>query len=96
VKQGEKQELVAKLERLYGFAEQIELRLEPPQGVQGLAAQQVNVPNGQGEGKLEVTAAANATPGAHACVVKARGRFNNVQVESSATVTITVEAKAAQ
>jgi hypothetical protein len=95
VKQGEKQELVAKLERLYGFAEQIELRLEP-QGVQGLAAQQVNVPNGQAEGKLEITAAANATPGAHACVVKARGRFNNVQVESSATVTITVEAKAAQ
>ena len=96
VKQGEKQELVAKLERLYGFAEQIELRLEPPPGVQGLAAQQVNVPNGQAEGKLEVTAAANATPGAHACVVKARGRFNNVQVESSTTVTITVEAKAAQ
>lgn len=96
IKQGEKQELVAKLERLYGFAEQIELRLEPPQGVQGLSAQQVNVNKDQAEGKLEVTAAANATPGAHACVVKARGRFNNVQVESSTTVTITVEAKAAQ
>jgi hypothetical protein len=96
VKQGEKQELVAKVERLYGFAEQVELRFEPPQGVQGLSAQQVNVPNGQGEGKLEINAAANATPGAHACVVKARGRFNNVQVESSTTVTITVEAKAAQ
>lgn len=96
VKQGEKQELIAKLERLYGFAEQIELRLEPPQGVQGLAAQQVNVPKEQAEGKLEVTAAANATPGQHVCVVKAKGRFNNVQVESSTNVTITVEAKAAQ
>jgi hypothetical protein len=96
VKQGEKQELIAKLERLYGFAEQVELRFEPPQGVQGLAAQQVNVNKDQGEGKLEVTAAANAPPGAHVCTVKARGRFNNVQVESSTTVTITVEAKAAQ
>jgi hypothetical protein len=96
VKQGEKQELIAKLERLYGFAEQVELRFELPPGVQGLSAQQVNVNKDQGEGKLEIAAAANATPGAHVCTVKARGRFNNVQVESSAEVTITVEAKPAE
>jgi hypothetical protein len=74
----------------------VELRFEPPQGVQGLSAQQVNVPKDQAEGKLEIAAAANATPGQHICVVRARGRFNNVQVESSTNVTITVEAKAAQ
>jgi hypothetical protein len=96
VKQGEKQELIAKLERLYGFAEQIELRFEPPQGVPGISAPQVNVPNGQAEGKLEITTAANAPPGAHVCIVRARGRFNNVQVESTTNVTITVEAKPAQ
>lgn len=96
VKQGEKQELIAKLERLYGFAEQIELRFEPPQGVPGISAQQVNVPNGQAEGKLEINAAANAPPGQHVCVVSARGRYNNVQVESKTNVTITVEAKPAQ
>jgi hypothetical protein len=96
VKQGEKQELVAKLERLYGFADQIELRFEPPQGVPGISAPQVNVPKEQAEGKLEITAAANAPPGQHVCVVRARGRYNNVQVETTTNVTITVEAKPAQ
>ena len=96
VKQTEKIELPVTINRLYNFAEQVELTLQPPQGVQGLSIQQVNVPNGQTEGKLEINAAQNATPGQHACVVKAKGRFNNVQVETTAPVTITVEAKPAQ
>jgi hypothetical protein len=96
VKQGEKQELIAKFERLYGFAEQVELRFEPPQGVPGISAPQVNVPKEMAEGKLEINAAANAPPGQHVCVVTARGRYNNVQVESKTNVTITVEAKPAQ
>jgi hypothetical protein len=91
IKQGEKQELPAKVERLYGFAEQVELFFQPPQGVQGLAAQQVNLNKDQADGKLEVTAAANATPGTHACMVRCRGRFNNVQVETTATVMVAVE-----
>jgi len=91
VKQGEKQELPVKVERLYGFAEQAEITFAPPQGVQGLAAQQVNLNKDQADGKLEVTAAANATPGQHACTVRCRGRFNNVQVETTATVMVTVE-----
>ena len=93
VKQEAKQELVVKFERLYGFAEQVELRLEPPQGVPGINVQQVNVPNGQGEGKLEIAAGGNAPVGQHACTLKARARFNNVQVESSTPVTITIEPK---
>ena len=38
-----------------------------------------------------MAAAANATPGQHACTLRCRGRFNNVQVETTATVMITVE-----
>ncbi len=91
VKQGEKQELPVKVERLYGFAEQVELFFQSPQGVQGLAAQQVKLNKDQADGKLEVTAAANATPGQHPCTVRCRGRFNNVQVETTATVMVTVE-----
>jgi hypothetical protein len=93
LKQGEKQEVAAKVERLYGFAEQVELTFTPPQGVQGLSAQQVNLNKDQADGKLEVVAAANATPGQHACTLRCRGRFNNVQIETTATVMVTVEAK---
>ena len=41
----------------------------------------------EAQGKLEIAAADNATPGQHACTLRARGRFNNVQVETTATVT---------
>jgi hypothetical protein len=91
VKQGEKQELPVKLERLYGFAEQAELTFVAPPGVQGLTAQEVKLNKDQADSKLEVAAAANAPPGQHACTVKCRGRFNNVQVETTATVMVTVE-----
>jgi hypothetical protein len=53
----------------------------------------VTLNKGQGEGKLEIVAADNAPPGEHACTLRARGRFNNVQVETTATVNVTVAAK---
>jgi hypothetical protein len=93
VKQGAKQELPVKVERLYGFAEEVELQLAPPQGVQGFSAQNVKLSKDQADGKLEIAAAADATPGQHACTVRCRGRFGNVQVETTVPVTITVEAK---
>jgi len=93
VKQGQKQELPVKVERLFGFAENVELFFGPPQGVQGLSAQNVKLNKDQGDGMLEVAAADSAPPGQHACTVRCRGRFNNVQVETTVPVTITVEAK---
>ena len=91
VKQGEKQELPVKVERLFGFADSVELTLEPPQGVQGLAAEKVTLNKDQGDGKLQVAAAANATPGQHNCTLRVRGRFNNIQVDSTTPVTVAVE-----
>jgi len=93
LKPGAKQELAVKLERLFGFADQVELTLEPPSGVQGLAAEKTTLKKDESQSKLEVAAAENATPGKHACTLRARGRFNNVQVETTATVNVTVEAK---
>jgi hypothetical protein len=93
VKQEQKSELPIKIERLYGFADQVEFTLEPPQGVQGLSAPKVTLNKDQAEGKLEVAAAGNATVGQHKCTVRARGRFNNVQVETTSEVLVTVEAK---
>jgi hypothetical protein len=93
LKQGEKLELPVKLERLFGFAEDVEILFEPPQGVKGLPAQKTNLPKDQTEAKLEVAAAADAQPGEHACTVRCRGKFNNVQVETTVPVTIKIEAK---
>lgn len=91
VKQGEKQALTANINRLYNFADAVEISFEPPAGVQGLTAAKVSIPNGQAEGKLEVVAAANATPGDHNVVIRAKGKFNNVDVQTVTNVVVKVE-----
>lgn len=88
-------ELPVPLERLYGFADAIELTLEAPAGVAGLAAKAVMVPGDQASGKLEVTTAENTPAGEHTCTLKAKAKFNNIAVESSLPVVIKVEPKAA-
>ena len=91
VKQGEKQALTANINRLYGFADAIEISFEPPPGVQGLTVNKVSIPNGQAEGKLEIVAAANATPGDHKVVIRAKAKFNNVDVQAVTDVMVKVE-----
>ncbi|HMC12344.1 MAG TPA: hypothetical protein VKH44_13680, partial [Pirellulaceae bacterium] len=90
LKPGGKQELTVNVERLYGFGDQVELTLEPPSGVQGLSAQKVTLKKEESQCKLEIATADSATPGQHACTLRAKGRFNNVQVETTSTVQITV------
>ena len=51
----------------------------------------MSIPNGQAEGKLEIVAAANATPGDHNVVVRAKGKFNNVDVTTVTNVVVKVE-----
>lgn len=91
VKQGEKATVSFKLERLFGFADVAEFAIEAPPGVAGLAAPKVNVPNGQSEAKLEVTADKNATVGEHAFTVRVKAKFNNVNVETTEKVVVKVD-----
>jgi hypothetical protein len=93
IKQADKRDLLVKVERRFGFASDIELALEPPDGLKGLAAQKVTISKDKTEAKLEIACADEATPGQHACTLRAKGRFNNVQVESTATVTVVVDPK---
>jgi hypothetical protein len=79
------------LERLFGFADAAEFAIEAPAGVAGLAAPKVNVPNGQGEAKLEVSADKNATVGEHAFTVRVKAKFNNVNVETTEKVVVKVD-----
>lgn len=91
VKQGEKAEVTFKLERLYGFADAAEVSLEPPAGVTGLAVPKLNLPNGQADGKLEITADKAATPGEHTVTLRVKAKFNNVNVETTEKVVVKVD-----
>jgi hypothetical protein len=84
--------MVVTVERKYGFDDQVEIRLEAPNGVGGVNVEKVNIPKGQNEGKLQVTLAANATAGAHQFTLKGRANFNGVQLDSVASIPLTIEA----
>lgn len=92
VKQGEKAPFAVKLERLYGFADSVELTFEAPAGVGGLKVEKVTLKKDEGEAKFEVTADKNTPPGEHTATIRAKGKFNNLNVEDSVPVVIKVEA----
>ncbi len=92
LKQNEKIEVPFKIERLYGFAEQVDLTFEPPKDAAGLTVQPVSLNKDQADGKFEVAANDKATPGEHTVTVRAKGKFNNVNVETTQEIVLKVEA----
>ncbi len=91
LKQGEKAELNLALERLYGFEEPTDVTLELPQGVAGIAAAKLTIAKDQQAGKVELTANKDATPGTHTLTLRAKAKFNSVDVEATQQVTVQVE-----
>lgn len=91
IKQGDKLETTVTVERLYGFDDQVEVTFEPPGGVNGLSAPKITIPKDQQEGKLEITAANNATVGEHTINIRFRVRFNNVQLDDVVPLAVKVE-----
>ena len=91
LKQGEKLELPVAIERLYGFADAVEVAFELPKGVNGVSVSKLALNKDQAEGKFEVTAAKDATPGDHAVTIKATAKFNNVAVETVQSVVLKIE-----
>jgi hypothetical protein len=91
LKQGEKLELPVSIDRLYGFAEQTEVTLELPKGVAGLTISKVTIAKDQKDGKFEVTANKDATPGDHAVTVRAKAKFNGLDVQATQQIVLKVE-----
>ena len=80
VKQGEKQELTVKLERLYGFAERSSSPSSRRRACKGSSAQQGHIAQGPGRRQAgSHRCRQRHARRAHACIVRAKGRFNNVK-----------------
>ena len=62
--------------RLVAYADQVSFT-SVVRGVSGLSLSNVNIPKGQTQIKLPITAAANATPGKHEITLRATMRVNN-------------------
>lgn len=95
---GSKLELPVQIERLYDYADTVELEAVIPGGVRGLKIAKTTVPAKQTAGKLVCEAAADATPGTHALTLRARVRFNGqtLQVDQPLPITVAPAKAAAQ
>jgi len=92
IKQGANLEVPVTVNRLFGYAEPITVELVPPGGVSGVSAAAVTIPAGQTQSKLMIQAAAGATAGAHAFVVRATARPGGQALPINQNLPLTVEA----
>jgi hypothetical protein len=84
-------EVPVNIVRMFNFNEAVEVTFDPPQGVPGLQQIKATIPAGQTAGKAELVPQKNTPAGDHVFNVKAKGKFGNVNFETTGQVTIKVE-----
>jgi hypothetical protein len=92
IKAGEKKEVSVSIVRMFNFKDAVELTLEPPAGVAGLANAKISIPADQTSGKVEFMPQKNAPAGSHTFTVKAKGKFGSVNFESVGQAILKIEA----
>ena len=90
VKQNAMLELPLKVERLYGFSADVTTQLVLPAGVAGLQGS-VTIPGAQADGKLILSAQANATPGNHSITLRTTMNFNGQPLTLDRVLTVNIE-----
>lgn len=85
-------ELTVRVERLHDFADEFQVRFEPPPGAGGVTAEPVVIPAGRNETQLVLRAAPDAKPGpvANATVVVTARYAGRYPITHEAKVTFTV------
>lgn len=91
LKQGEKIDVPVAVDRLYGYAEEINLQVTFSKGSSGLKVQNTKIEKGKNDTKLVIEAAPNAKPGDFQMIVKANHRFNNQNLSIDQSVPIKIE-----
>lgn len=91
LKQGDKAEVAATIAKRFDFDDRIDLTVELPGGVTGITATPLAIEKGKTDGKLEFVLAANATPGTHVLKVRTKLKFNNVNIDNTDEVTLTID-----
>lgn len=88
---GGRVEVPVKLERRYGFADAVNLELAPPDSIKGLSAEKLAVAKDAAEGKLIISAAADAPHGVHELLLKAKCAWNGQEIPWSVKLNVEVK-----
>lgn len=89
-------EIPLRVTRLYGFDGPVNYNWQVPGGVGGVQFGNVQIPQGQTEGKLMVTAAQDANPGSYAIRLQTQLNFNGQNVTVDTPLELVVEAAPTQ
>ncbi len=81
-----------KLNRLYGFADAVDLTLAVPGEVRGLSAQKLTLAKDQSEAKLIVETTPDAPPGEHKLTLQAALKLNGQDLKVEQPITVKVVA----
>ena len=93
VQQGGLAEIQLGLERLFGFADKVDMSIVVPKSVKGLKAAKLSLDKDTAEGKLKLTVQEDATVGDHTIKVRAKAKFNKIDVQAEQSVVLKVAAK---
>lgn len=91
LKQGGKLELPVSIQRKFSFGDKVDVEFLAPKGLNGVSGKKLTLDKGKSQGKLQLTAAAKATPGQHTATIRFRLRFNNVNLDTTESVTLKIE-----
>lgn len=80
------------VERLYGFAGDVQARVDPPAGTSGIPATTTNLPAADASGTLMLPLAADASPGVHELPLSFTLSFNGQQLVVPARLQATITA----
>lgn len=91
VKQGDKVEFPVKLERLFGFDDEVTLTLQAPKGVKIRFEKTIKVAKGQVDGKPIIIVDKAALVGKHTGLIRTQIKFNNQTVTHDFPFEINIE-----
>jgi hypothetical protein len=91
VRAGTKVELPITLERLYDYADPVQVRVIVPNELNDIRSAILTIPRGKSDGKLAVTLGEGATLGAHRLTVNAIARLGGQELPTTQEIVLTVE-----
>lgn len=93
LKQGGQMQIPVHIKRIFGFADQVILRVVAPEDIKGihLVGDEVKIAKDQVQGNLMIAAANDAAPGELTLTIKARVRVDDQDLDLDRTLHITIE-----
>ncbi|MEM7392508.1 MAG: hypothetical protein AAF492_09170, partial [Verrucomicrobiota bacterium] len=87
------QEIIVRIERLYDFKGDVQLKTSLPAGIQGIAVQDTKIPGNEGEVRLKAKIGPEAPAGEHTATLSARVNLNGENIDLTQTFTLKIRAK---